>query len=351
VQEFDFTSMNETDVREVVIRPFIESLGYRHGTANNIRTEAILRYPYRFLGKKKPASDPKLLGRADYICEVVSYGRWIVEVKSPSRQLSLEDVEQAHSYAAHPEIGAAHFLLTNGREFRVYVTGDLESPLLHWSYSEIVSRAVEITNMLGPEAVKLRGKANILLRSKALALGLGSEVEVTGGVLEYETYDCENSAQQAALASFAGLRATVSGGDAGRDDEGMIRARFKLLGPTKVWDEMNRAAGIEYYEFKCSDDYVSTDVQKPSIFQGTTSIAAGTSISGLPGLPPGLNFLPFELRCNAFSQATGYLSGKRFLGTFVIIYVTELPPEVMRIAGITKDSEMISCGTFEFALR
>jgi hypothetical protein len=35
-ERLDFDSMNETDVREIVVRPLIERLGYRHGTEATI---------------------------------------------------------------------------------------------------------------------------------------------------------------------------------------------------------------------------------------------------------------------------------------------------------------------------
>jgi hypothetical protein len=38
-ERLDFDSMNETDVREIVVRPLIERLGYRHGTEASIDTE------------------------------------------------------------------------------------------------------------------------------------------------------------------------------------------------------------------------------------------------------------------------------------------------------------------------
>src|SRR5687768_3447727 len=69
--------MNETDVRETIVRPFIHALGYAYGTPNHIRTEYPLRYGKTFLGRKNPSKDPDLRGRADYICEVVSHGRWV----------------------------------------------------------------------------------------------------------------------------------------------------------------------------------------------------------------------------------------------------------------------------------
>jgi Type I restriction enzyme R protein N terminus (HSDR_N) len=95
----DFSSMNETDVRETIVRPLIESLGYRHGTEANIRTEQTLRYGKTFLGRKNPKKDPDLVGRADYICEVISFGRWVVEVKSPAESITQDAVEQAHIFA------------------------------------------------------------------------------------------------------------------------------------------------------------------------------------------------------------------------------------------------------------
>jgi hypothetical protein len=99
-----FDKMNETDVRETIVRPLIERLGYLHGTDANIITEKTLRYEKAFLGRKNPKKDPLLVGRVDYICEIVSFGRWMVEVKGPAEAISQDAVEQAHTYASHPEL-------------------------------------------------------------------------------------------------------------------------------------------------------------------------------------------------------------------------------------------------------
>jgi hypothetical protein len=82
---YNIEAMNETDVREVIVRPLLHALGYRQGsTAATILTEKSLRYSKQFLGRKKPEKDADLVGRADYVCEVVSFGRWVVEVKRHS---------------------------------------------------------------------------------------------------------------------------------------------------------------------------------------------------------------------------------------------------------------------------
>ena len=65
---------NETDVREVIVRPFLHELGYELGTENDILTERRLSYDKIVLGRRKK-SDPPLAGRADYILSVTGYAR------------------------------------------------------------------------------------------------------------------------------------------------------------------------------------------------------------------------------------------------------------------------------------
>jgi hypothetical protein len=95
--QYDLEAMNETDVREIIVRPLLHRLGYRQGTEATIITEKTLRYSRQHLGRKDPKKDPDLVGRADYICEVISYGRWTVEVKSPQHELTVDDAHQAHT--------------------------------------------------------------------------------------------------------------------------------------------------------------------------------------------------------------------------------------------------------------
>ncbi len=58
----NFDAMNETDVREIIVRPLLQRLGYAHGTIANVRTEVPLRYDRAFLGRKQPKKDPPLAG-------------------------------------------------------------------------------------------------------------------------------------------------------------------------------------------------------------------------------------------------------------------------------------------------
>ena len=109
----DFTNLNETDVREEILAPLIRSLGYRSGTENDVIREQSLRYPRAFLGRKKPGQDPVLRGKADYILDARNAVRWVIEAKAPDVELDLDAVEQAYTYASHPEVRAVYFVLSN----------------------------------------------------------------------------------------------------------------------------------------------------------------------------------------------------------------------------------------------
>jgi hypothetical protein len=180
-QRPNFDAMNETDVREIVVRPLIERLGYLHGTDATILTEKTLRYDRAFLGRKNPKKDPPLVGRADYVCEVVLYGRWIVEVKAPSEELSQDVVEQAHTNAGHPEITASFFLITNGRKFRLLETAKLERPALEWDFEDEDDNLLRIFNTLSPAAFRKRARITLVDPGKPLGRGVASRMRIMGG--------------------------------------------------------------------------------------------------------------------------------------------------------------------------
>jgi hypothetical protein len=342
-----FETMNETDVRELVVRPLIQQLGYEPGTQNNVRSEVKLSYGKRVLGHRKPKTDHVMTGFADYLCEVISYGRWTTEVKAPHVELSDRDREQAFSYATHPEIAASHFLLTNGRVFRVYSTLEPTDPILEWTHETQSQMWVNIRNLLGPGQIRARAMREHQHRGKALALGLGASAQIVGGRLEYLDYELSHPLQEP-VRGLAGLRATVEGERVDRDESGRIRARLRLAGPTAQWDALNQLAGVTSYEFLTSDEYISTLEESPTILQGLTQfhVPAGTSVKGLPGIPPGVDHLPFPMSASAFTQATGFLEGKTMRGVFMIEYRIRLPPEVLMAMGVSDLPPFTSLGDF-----
>ncbi|WP_082880838.1 type I restriction enzyme HsdR N-terminal domain-containing protein [Methylomonas sp. DH-1] len=150
----DFTKLNETDVREEIIAPLIRELGYRSASEHNVLREQSLRYPRVYLGRKDSKKDPVLRGKADYILEAGGEVRWVIEAKAPSCAIDADEIEQAWTYANHPEVRAVYFSLCNGKRLLVYQTnrGAESQPILSFDYEQLSDQDVMgiLLNVLSP---------------------------------------------------------------------------------------------------------------------------------------------------------------------------------------------------------
>jgi len=351
-----FETMNETDVREVVVRPLLERLGYRHGTQASIRTEVQLRYDKAFLGRKKPSKDPPLRGKADYVCDAIPFGRWVIEVKSPAEALSRDDREQAHTYAAHPEIAAAFFMLTNGRQFELYRTSVLDGPVLSWSYAETEDRLLSLFNLVGPAA--LEKLANLVLPDPGKPLGpnVSSSLRIFGGSVVYEEHTSTVSWLTDAI---SGLSLPTIGGFVRRTEDGRIHANVEVANAAAMMRGLNAAMGIDdKYDFYSAAEYLSADVETPTIFQNfeETVLPKGTmlAIPGLPRIPA-----PFRYEMKAFTEAVGFIESNRFKGTMRLDYelsFTGLEPlmrmQIERQVGLIlpERANMLGMGRFDLEI-
>lgn len=312
----DFDSMNETDVREAVVRPFLESLGYRHGTQATIRTEVPLRYDKAFLGRKKPAKDPAL-GRADYVCEAVGYGRWVVEVKSPNQAISQDDIDQAHTYSAHPEITALYFLVTNGRTYQLFMTGRLEKPLLEWTFEDIDDLHIQISAILEFDAIKKYAAKVTPDTGRPLAKGLPSAVRILGGEIEYLNHHSTHPfLQQDVIGDSV---APITEGSVSRIEDGRLRAKLRVMNASGEARRLNEKLGLDRFEFVSPSSEISTDRASPSIFKNiqTGQIQEGEVIEA-PGIGP--MPCPFTISFEVFSEAIGFYDGDAFIGIVAFDY-------------------------------
>lgn len=326
--------MLEQDVREAVVRPFLLWLGYKAGTEANIRTEMRFGYDMAYFGRQNPKHDFKLpKGRPDYLCELIGFGRWIIEVKRANHKLTTQDSYQAHTYATHPEIAAKHYLITNGNNFALYRTGHPEESVISWELKETNEREIEIANYLSPEAMRNSYLKDHIEPGKPLARGLGGKAFITGGFTTIARAIAHNPLLQANLNKLIGLRNPITSGEVGRLENGQIEAVVNLISAFAHFDPFAQSIGMGNYIFQTSDSYISTDLEKPTIFQNMLNIDVpeGTAVPNFgttETTPAG-----FPMRMSMFNQATGFIDvGNVFKGFYTSSLSVHFPESIFLMA-------------------
>ncbi len=340
----DIESMNEDDVAGELVRPLCRALGYSQGNPDaNLRSQVSLQYDKAFLGHKNPGKDPVLRGRPDFVCEVVSYTRWVVEAKKPSIQLSQDDSNQAHTYATHPEIAAEFYMLTNGREFRLYRIAKPDTPALVWQKEETDELMPALKNFLGPQAMKKRADVKIDL-GKPLAEGFGSNANVVGGHVVY----VKNTATFANNLGMDGLVNTVTGNRLYRTEDGLIAGELTLKSAFADMDALFEGFGFYPLRFKTAEEYLSRDREAPTLMQGlfTVEMLPGMKLPKTPLSPGGI--LPIKVSATAYTEVLGFLDGDQFKGTFTFNCDYDIPQG--RMFGFNGDLNLLTEGRFEIKL-
>jgi len=159
----------EADVREDLITPLLQHLGYRRGTIMDIKREEKfqLAAPFMMIGRTKIA--------IDYVPKVRLKRFFIAETKSPKDPLNHETLLQATFYAMHPEVNARYVVTCNGRRLEVFRVGSepYDKPIL----------AVDQTTATGEDIRDLRE----LLGARTVAKVLRERtIEVLRETLEVE---------------------------------------------------------------------------------------------------------------------------------------------------------------------
>jgi DNA modification methylase len=139
---------NEADVRAVIIDPILKELGFTH---ENILREKALQSPFLRTGSKKRT----VTLIPDYALKVGNSVAWVLDAKSPAQSIRHEDhIEQAYSYAAHPEIRSTYFALCNGLEFACWRTAGTSEPVLYFPVSGIDGQWEALRRLLSPDSFR-----------------------------------------------------------------------------------------------------------------------------------------------------------------------------------------------------
>jgi hypothetical protein len=266
---------NESDVREEVAAPLLRLLGYEAGTPNDISREHKLRYDRLQLGRKKE-NDAKLPqgGSADYLLTVLGAGRWVLETKPPV-DVTLDDVEQAISYARHPEVSAKYSAILNGHRFLLRDTNQSSNDpaMLDLPVTSPQTLAAQLQGILGPEAIRRDCTPPIVDLRAPIAKGLRGEAAIIGGWNRHVRNELLtqlpppiDANMRAIYARIVNAVSAVNGGRVWRDDASRIRAKISWHSPHADLTPALEAVGLNDFEYVCLDPAISEDASLPSVF-------------------------------------------------------------------------------------
>lgn len=144
---FDDPEFTEDSVREIIISPIIKRLGYLPSGNHRITRSKPLKNPFIRVGTR----NHPVTTIPDYTFYIDERPVFILDAKGPSESV-LDDnhIQQAYSYAIHPEIRCDEFGLCNGRELVIFSSAKIE-PLLHIDFDNFESNWSEIERQLAPK--------------------------------------------------------------------------------------------------------------------------------------------------------------------------------------------------------
>ncbi|WP_333875670.1 hypothetical protein [Methylobacter sp.] len=151
--EFDILKSNdfkEDSVREELITPILHRLGYKSHGDYKIQRGKALNHPYVLIGTQKQ----KINIFPDYILSVKKNVACVLDAKSPKENIrNGKNVEQAYSYAIHPDVRASLYALCNGNELTVFHINQI-NPILIIPLIKSDELWGEIENVLAPYKIQ-----------------------------------------------------------------------------------------------------------------------------------------------------------------------------------------------------
>jgi predicted type IV restriction endonuclease len=144
--EFDFSALDdpafkEDAVREEIIAPILRRAGYKAIGPHRVQRSQPLKHPFVMIGSKKHA----VTIIPDYTLFHNYRPPMILDAKRPSEEVvDSVHVEQAYSYAIHPEVRCKVYVLCNGRQLSLFHT-ERDKPIFVIETSKIDERWEEVS--------------------------------------------------------------------------------------------------------------------------------------------------------------------------------------------------------------
>ena len=150
LSSFNDPEFKEDSVRELIVAPILDRLGFPPQGATRVVRSKTLSHPFIRVGTRQhPVKTVP-----DYTFIVDGRPALVLDAKGPTQCVRDDGhLQQAYSYAIHPEVRCEEFALCNGRELAVYSV-KTSGPLLELGFSEYESRWTDIEKFLGPRYLR-----------------------------------------------------------------------------------------------------------------------------------------------------------------------------------------------------
>lgn len=140
----DDPDFKEDSVRELIIAPMLSRLGFPPVGDTRVIRSKTLKHPFIRVGTR----NHPVTVIPDYTLIHNEKPIFILDAKAPREDvLDSEHVQQAYSYAMHPEIACREFGLCNGKQLAVFDVFHRE-PLMRVAFDEFESRWADIEKHL-----------------------------------------------------------------------------------------------------------------------------------------------------------------------------------------------------------
>jgi len=141
---FDDPKFKEDSVRELILAPMLSKLGYLPSGKTRVIRSKSLKHPFIRIGTR----NHPVTVVPDYTLIHDEKPIFILDAKGPREDiLDHLHVQQAYSYAMHPEIACREFGLCNGKELAIYDVFHRE-PLIVVKFQEYEARWADIEKYL-----------------------------------------------------------------------------------------------------------------------------------------------------------------------------------------------------------
>lgn len=147
---FDDAEFKEDSVRELVVAPILSRLGYGPTGEARVARSKSLKHPFIRVGTR----NHPVTTIPDYTIYIDGRAAFVLDAKAPGQDvLDPAHIQQAYSYAIHPEVRCEEFGLCNGRQLVAFSVANRD-PLVIFEFDQIEERWDEIEKLLLPKYLR-----------------------------------------------------------------------------------------------------------------------------------------------------------------------------------------------------